>query len=206
MDQFEAVITEAETDGGIRGIVIISGKKDNFIAGADITMLDSVSSAAGLTDLARQGQVLMDRLAALKKPVVAAINGSCLGGGLEVDLACSYRIATSNPKTKLGLPEVMLGLLPGSGGTQRLPRLVGLQESISLMTQGKTLNAGRDRKAGLVHEVVDPFALESMAVQAARELVYWEAQACCKEGSWLQWALEGNPLGRMVLWSQAERR
>ena len=113
-----------------------------------------------MTDMARQGQVLMDRLAGLRKP-----------GGLEVALACSYRIATSSPKTKLGLPEVMLGLLPGSGGTQRLPRAVGIQEAISLMTQGKSLDATRARKAGLVHEVVDPHALEAVALAAALELV-----------------------------------
>lgn len=134
-------------------------------------MLDAATTEAGMTDMARQGQVLMDRLAGLRKPVVAAINGACLGGGLEVALACSYRIATSSPKTKLGLPEVMLGLLPGSGGTQRLPRAVGIQEAISLMTQGKSLDATRARKAGLVHEVVDPHALEAVALAAALELV-----------------------------------
>jgi enoyl-CoA hydratase/carnithine racemase len=147
----------------------------------------------------------MDRLALVKKPVVAAINGACLGGGLEVALACSYRIATSSPKTKLGLPEVMLGLLPGSGGTQRLPRAVGIQEAISLMTQGKSLDAARARKAGLVHEVVDPHALEAVALQAAAELVAGTLKAPARKPSWLAWALEGNPLGRFVLWGQAEK-
>jgi enoyl-CoA hydratase / long-chain 3-hydroxyacyl-CoA dehydrogenase len=205
MDQFEAVISEIETASSLRGLVLISGKPDNFIAGADITMLDAVHTAAEMTDLARQGQTLMDRLARVPKPVVAAINGACLGGGLEVALACSYRIATSSPKTKLGLPEVMLGLLPGSGGTQRLPALVGVQEALSLMTQGKTLSADRAKKAGLVHEVVDPAALETVALQAARELVAGSLKPPKRKPALLAWLLEGNPLGRMLLWSQAEK-
>jgi enoyl-CoA hydratase / long-chain 3-hydroxyacyl-CoA dehydrogenase len=189
----------------VKGLVLISGKPDNFIAGADISMLDAVDSAAGMTDLARQGQTLMDRLARIPKPVVAAIHGACLGGGLEVALACSYRIATSGAKTKLGLPEVMLGLLPGSGGTQRLPRAVGIQEAISLMTQGKSLSADRAKKAGLIHEVVDPAALETVALQAAKELIAGTLKPPKRSPGLLAMLLEGNPLGRMILWSQAEK-
>lgn len=205
MAQFESVISEMETQASLLGLILISGKPDNFIAGADITMLDALHSAAEMTDLARQGQTLMDRLARIPKPVVAAINGACLGGGLEVALACSYRIATSASKTKLGLPEVMLGLLPGSGGTQRLPRLVGIQEAVSLMTTGKTLSADRAKKAGLIHEVVDPAALETVALQAARELIAGSLKPSKRKPSIFSWLLEGNPLGRMVLWNQAEK-
>jgi 3-hydroxyacyl-CoA dehydrogenase/enoyl-CoA hydratase/3-hydroxybutyryl-CoA epimerase len=99
----------------------------------------------------------------------------------------------------------MLGLLPGSGGTQRLPRLVGIQEAVSLMTTGKTLSADRAKKAGLIHEVVDPAALETVALQAARELIAGSLKPSKRKPSIFSWLLEGNPLGRMVLWNQAEK-
>ena len=117
------------------------------------------------------GQVVMNRVANMqsKKPWIAAIDGACLGGGLEMALACSYRVATASPKTVLGLPEVMLGLLPGSGGTQRLIPLVGAQKGLDLMLTGKQLKADRAKKMGLVDHVVDAHALERSAVATAVE-------------------------------------
>src|SRR6185503_6883168 len=115
--------------------------------------------------LSRGGQALLDRLAALPMPVVAAIHGACLGGGLEVALACRYRVASDDARTVVGLPEVMLGLIPGAGGTQRLPRLIGLVAALDLILTGRSLRARRALKAGLVDEVVSPATL----VQAARE-------------------------------------
>ena len=144
---------ELEGDAGVRAVVLISGKPDNFVAGADIGMLSACKTSGELTALARGGQQSFDHLAAMKKPVVAAINGACLGGGLELALACSYRIASSSKKTKLGFPEVMIGLLPGAGGTQRLPKLAGIQSALTLMTTGKSLDAVRAKKQGIVHEV-----------------------------------------------------
>lgn len=102
----------------------MSGKPDCFIAGADITMIEACTSASEVEALSRDGQEMLQKLADSRKPIVSAIMGSCLGGGLEVALASHYRIAVKDKKTGLGLPEVMLGLLPGAGGTQRLPRLV----------------------------------------------------------------------------------
>ena len=107
----------------LRGVVFISAKPDNFIAGADINMIGRCRSAQEAETLARQGQQIMAEINALPIPVIAAIHGACLGGGLEMALACHNRICTDDAKTVLGLPEVQLGLLPGSGGTQRLPVL-----------------------------------------------------------------------------------
>jgi enoyl-CoA hydratase/long-chain 3-hydroxyacyl-CoA dehydrogenase len=146
----------------------------------------------------------MDRLAKCPRPVVAAINGSCLGGGLEVALACRYRIATSSPKTRLGLPEVQLGLLPGAGGTQRLPKVVGIQQAITLMTTGQQCKPEKAKKLGLVNEVVDPSALQTVAIQAARELASGKLSAGKPKGGLMTWALEGNPLGRNLLFGKAE--
>jgi enoyl-CoA hydratase/long-chain 3-hydroxyacyl-CoA dehydrogenase len=148
----------------------------------------------------------MNRLAASKRPIVAAINGSCLGGGLEVALACTYRIATSSPKTRLGLPEVQLGLLPGAGGTQRLPRTVGIAESIKLMTTGQQLKADKARKVGLVDEVVDPSALRHAAISAARELAAGSLKPAAKKSNLMTTLLEKNPVGRNVLFSQAGKQ
>jgi enoyl-CoA hydratase/carnithine racemase len=111
-------------------------KKDCFIAGADISMLAACKSAEDGETISKNGHALFKRIEK-GKPFVAAIHGSCLGGGLETALACRYRIATQSSKTQLGLPEVMLGLLPGGGGTQRLPRLVGLQKALDLCLTGK---------------------------------------------------------------------
>lgn len=166
---------------------MISGKKDAFIVGADIGMLSAAKSAEELSELSRGGQKMLDKLAALPKPVVAAINGSCLGGGLEVALACRYRIATATPKTVLGLPEVQLGLLPGAGGTQRLPRLIGLPDSLDMMLTGKQVRADKAKKLGLIDQVVQPLGpglsdptentlkyLEQAAVATAKQLASGE--------------------------------
>lgn len=155
MRDFELFLARLEQEQGIKSAVIISGKPDNFIAGADISMFSLMKTPSELANLARTGQRLFDRLERISKtkPVVAAINGACLGGGLELALACSYRIASSGSKTKLGFPEVQLGLLPGAGGTQRLPRVVGVASAIELMTTGKQIKYDRARKMGLVDEV-----------------------------------------------------
>ena len=124
-DEFGALIERLEKDESVRAVVMISGKPDSFIAGADIEELVALRTATDAERLSREGQAMIDRLER-GKPIVAAINGACMGGGLESAIAFAYRIATDNPKTVLALPEVQLGLIPGAGGTQRLPRLVGL--------------------------------------------------------------------------------
>ncbi len=118
MSEIFALLHEKGRD--IQGLIVHSGKEDNFIAGADVRMLEACKSKEEAQALAEQGQQLFQQLSDLPYPVVAAIHGPCLGGGLELALACDYRICTDSEKTRLGLPEVQLGLLPGSGGTQRL--------------------------------------------------------------------------------------
>lgn len=141
--QIAAIIAEARRDPQLAGLVLISGKTDNFIAGADISMIDRCQSAQEAEALAKQGQEVMAMIDALPFPVVAAIHGACLGGGLELALACDARICSLDDKTRLGLPEIQLGLLPGSGGTQRLPRLIGVQQALPLMLTGKVCARSR---------------------------------------------------------------
>jgi 3-hydroxyacyl-CoA dehydrogenase/enoyl-CoA hydratase/3-hydroxybutyryl-CoA epimerase len=167
MAELEALLAEMETPGALRAVVLRSGKPDNFIAGADINEFVAIRSAMEGEALSRTAQALLDRLEAVPVPVVAAIHGACLGGGLEIALACRYRVASDDPKTVLGLPEVTLGIIPGAGGTQRLPRLVGLRSSLDMILTGRTLKAARAWKAGVVDEVVPAPVLVLAARKAA---------------------------------------
>src|SRR5216117_2678797 len=137
LEELEEIITKAESSSGPNALVFISGKEDNFLAGADISMFAEFKTIEGGYNGSRTAQKLFSRLFDLKKPVVCAINGPCLGGGLELALNCHYRISTDHPKTTLAVPEVKLGLLPGATGTQRLPRLIPLEMALEKMLTGK---------------------------------------------------------------------
>jgi len=167
--EITAIIAEARRDPHLVGLVLISGKPDSFIAGADISMIDRCQSAQEAEALAKQGQEVMAALDALPFPVVAAIHGACLGGGLELALACDARICSLDDKTRLGLPEVQLGLLPGSGGTQRLPRLIGVQQALPLILTGKSLRAKQARQLGIVDEAVPHAILLETAIARVRK-------------------------------------
>ncbi len=170
IDEFEGLLDEVEKDASVRALVVRSGKPDSFIAGADIKDFTRIRSAEEGEALSRTGHAILDRIAACRVPVVAAIHGTCLGGGTELALACGYRVASDDPKTSLGLPEVMLGLVPGAGGTQRLPRLVGLATALDLILTGRALKAPRALKAGLVDEVCPAPILTAVATRAAAGL------------------------------------
>lgn len=170
MEEFQALLAEVEARRELHAVVLRSGKSDNFIAGADIKDLAAIRSSMEGEALSRVAQAILDRLEGLSMPVVAAIHGSCLGGGLETALACDYRIASDDPKTVLGQPEVMLGLIPGAGGTQRLPRLVGLARGLDLILTGRTVKADRALKMGLVDEVVPLPVLLAAARRASLSL------------------------------------
>ncbi|MDE0853287.1 MAG: 3-hydroxyacyl-CoA dehydrogenase NAD-binding domain-containing protein [Nevskia sp.] len=140
-------------DAAVKGVIITSGKKE-FLAGADIEGLYKNTDVQSVYDMAEAYKGILRRLETCGRPVVAALNGTALGGGLELALACHTRIAIDNPKAKFGLPEVKLGLLPGGGGTQRLPRLIGIQASLPLMLEGKELRADQAKQQGILNELV----------------------------------------------------
>ena len=125
--EFEALLASIASDAGLRAVVLLSGKPDSFIAGADIQEFVRITTAAEGEALARAGQEMINRIARFPKPIVIAIHGACVGLGCELALACAWRIATDSPKTVIGLPEVQIGILPGAGGCQRLPRLIGVR-------------------------------------------------------------------------------
>lgn len=165
--QVRAIVRQIRDNKTLRGVVLISAKPDNFIAGADINMIARCATAQEAEALARQGQQIMAEIHGLAIPVIAAIHGACLGGGLELALACHGRVCSDDEKTRLGLPEVQLGLLPGSGGTQRLPRLIGVSGALEMILTGKQLRARQALKAGLVDEVVPQSILQQTAVELA---------------------------------------
>src|SRR5690349_5660594 len=154
-----ALLDDVERDASVRAVVLRSAKPDSWIAGFDIEELARFRSAADGERASREAHVLLDRVARCRAPFVAAIQGACLGGGLELALACAWRIAADQPSTALALPEVQLGLVPGGGGTQRLPRRVGLGAALDLMLTGRRVHARQALGMGLVDDVVHPAAL-----------------------------------------------
>ena len=166
-EEMTVLLDEIENDSSIKGVVLVSGKDNSFVAGADITMLDACSTADEAMALAKGGQDIFSRIENMRQTFVAAIHGPALGGGLELAMACHYRICTESSATQLGLPEVQLGLLPGSGGTQRLPKLAGIQQAIKMMLTGASVRAKQAKKYGIVDDVVARSVLVDVASQFA---------------------------------------
>lgn len=151
----------------LAGVVILSGKKKGFIAGADISQFTHLKTKKEAFELIRQAQLVLDKLAALPMPTLAMIKGFCLGGGLELALACRYRVAADTDDTKIGLPEIKLGIHPGWGGTVRLPNLIGVIESMKMILPGAAYHAKKCAKLG----IVDCAVPERMLERAARSII-----------------------------------
>ncbi|XP_013781098.1 trifunctional enzyme subunit alpha, mitochondrial-like [Limulus polyphemus] len=187
MQEVKQVMQEVMVSPHVSGVVLMSSKPGCFIAGADIGMLEACQTTEEVQKLSKEGQNMLQELENSNKPIVAAIMGSCLGGGLEVALACQYRIAVKDKKTTLGLPEVMLGLLPGAGGTQRLPKLISIPSALDMMLTGRSIRPDKAKKMGLVDQLVMPLGpgldtpeertlsyLEEVAVDTASKLARGE--------------------------------
>ncbi|MFT6105859.1 MAG: 3-hydroxyacyl-CoA dehydrogenase/enoyl-CoA hydratase/3-hydroxybutyryl-CoA epimerase [Rickettsiales bacterium] len=152
--ELESILDQIKSDKNIHLLLIKSDKKNIFIAGADIGEIKDIKTPSDAHKKVLQGQEILNKISNLKIPTISLINGACLGGGLELALACNYRVAVDNKKTILGLPEVNLGIIPGFGGTQRLPRLIGLQESLKMILSGKPVDYKKAFKIGLVDKVI----------------------------------------------------
>ncbi|HTS88527.1 MAG TPA: fatty acid oxidation complex subunit alpha FadJ [Gemmatimonadales bacterium] len=203
--EFEEALKGLQDDPSVKAVVIISGKPDVFIAGADIEEFTRLSTREEFERLAREGQEMLQRLDDFPKPVVVAIHGSCVGGGLELALAADWRIATDHPKTQLGLPEVQLGLLPAAGGCQRLPRLIGLTAALGIILPGRSEPALKALKLGLVDEVVPRSILLATALAAADRLVASGFPHRRPRGGLGRALLERNPLGRRFVYWKARK-
>lgn len=193
-------LDEIAANPAIKALVITSDKPGQFIAGADIQLIKQINSIEAGYQLTRQAQAIYDRLANLTIPTLCSIQGACLGGGLELALCCQYRLVSDDPQIVLGLPEVQLGVLPGLGGTQRLPRLVGLQKALDLILTGRKVKGNRALRLGLVDELVPAPLLNSRSLQAATELRDRTGQAwikCQKRGQ----SKAANLLGKLAAMS-----
>ena len=205
-DEFIATFETLAREPEVKAVVFRSGKGDIFIAGADVEEFVALKSAAEAERLAAAGQDMLDRIARFPKPVVAAIHGACLGGGLEFALACRYRVATDHPKTQLGLPEVQLGIIPAAGGCQRLPRLIGVRAALDIILAGKVERAQKAFRLGVVDELVPPPILLDVSLAAARKLAGGWQPVRKRPGGMVGWLLDGNPVGRKIVFRQARKQ
>lgn len=204
IEEFTRHIERIEKDAAITGAVLISAKPGIFIAGADIDQFLEFRTAADATAASAFGHAMMTRIETGRVPVVAAIDGACLGGGLEFSLACAYRVAADTPKTVLQLPETQLGLIPGAGGTQRLPRLIGLQAALDMILTAKNVRAKKALQIRLVDELVHPSILREIAIQRAKELASGTlARKRERPHGAKELLLDDNPIGRAVVFRQA---
>ncbi|MDB5038690.1 MAG: multifunctional fatty acid oxidation complex subunit alpha [Bacteriovoracaceae bacterium] len=179
----------------IKTLLIYSDKPDMFLAGADITEIERMTTKEQALDMVEKAQDVFQMLSELPQVSIVAIDGACLGGGLELALACNYRICSDSPSTKLGLPEVNLGVIPGSGGTQRLPRVIGLVESIKMITSGAPVDARKALKIGLVSDVIPVEYLLSTARKILKDKSYFRFKP--KEST-LQWFVEVSPFKKFI--------
>ena len=204
-DEFRACFETLANDANVKAVAFFSGKPENFIAGADIEEFVKLTSAAEAERLSADGQDMLDQVARFPKPVAAGIQGACLGGGFEFALACSYRVASNHPKTQIGLPEIQLGILPGAGGCQRLPRLVGARAALDMILAGKAERAEKAFRLGMVDELVPPPILRSITIAAARRMAGgWRPKR--RGRGFIGWLLDGNPLGRMLVYRGARKQ
>jgi 3-hydroxyacyl-CoA dehydrogenase / enoyl-CoA hydratase / 3-hydroxybutyryl-CoA epimerase len=222
--ELDRILARLEADAGIRAVVIGSAKPDNFIAGADVEVIRSAASVQQAVALSTELQMSFARIENLHvkhgKPVIAAMHGPVLGGGLELAMACSRRIASDSPKTILGLPETQLGLIPGAGGTQRLPRLIGVANALDLILTARRVRPRKALRLGLVDEVVPEAILLQVAQRRALEAVQGVevqpkrglarvrelAQEMTDRDHLQQIAMEENPVGLRILFKRAREQ
>lgn len=207
MQEFETMI-DSLAHAPLNALVIRSSKKDVFIAGADIHEIAGITDSAAAIEKSKRGQDILAMLAALPFPTVAVIDGACLGGGLELALACTYRLVTDNAAVKLGLPETTLGILPGFGGTWRLPRLIGMAQALPMILTGKSVDGAKAVKLGLadgiypaafIGDAVSAFIL-SLASAGARKALKKRRSRRPVMG-----LIDGNPIGRSLVYRAAKK-
>ena len=204
--ELNAAFEALTRDQSVRAVAFFSGKPENFIAGADIEEFVKLTSAAEAERMSAEGQEMLMRVARFPHPVVVGIHGACLGGGFEFALAAHYRVATDHPKTQIGLPEIQLGILPGAGGCQRLPRLVGLRAALDMILAGKSERAQKAFRIGMVDELVSPAILRRITLDAARRLAGGWRPKRKRRGGLMGLLLDRNPLGRALVFRQARRQ
>jgi 3-hydroxyacyl-CoA dehydrogenase/enoyl-CoA hydratase/3-hydroxybutyryl-CoA epimerase len=208
MRELEQILDELsyKAQSEVKALIIASKKEGVFIAGADIKEIERINSKEEAKEKAEKGKQILNKLHQLNLISVAMINGVCLGGGLELALACKYRLASFSDKVKIGLPEVKLGLLPGWSGTQRLPRLIGLLRALNMIVTGQIISGKEALKYGLVDRLFSEVTLLSETINFVQALLENKIQNKRKpKKKLLQRFLENTPFGRMILFNQAKK-
>ncbi|MFQ5690752.1 MAG: 3-hydroxyacyl-CoA dehydrogenase NAD-binding domain-containing protein [Gemmatimonadota bacterium] len=205
LDQRLSELESTIATGRLVAIVVRSGKSGNFIAGADVGQIAALTDPEEATAKSREGQRIFRRLERLTVPTIAAVDGTCLGGGTELILACRYRLASDRPSTKIGLPEIKLGILPGFGGTVRLPRLIGIRGALDVILTGKSLSATRAYRLGLVDRVVSHERFDEAIHEFVREVLDGSVKRAPRRRSLSERLLEDTSPGRRLLFSMAHR-
>lgn len=210
LQQLSKILEGLQNNRDIKALVIKSGKSDTFIAGANLHEFETGFSDPTFIEKAlNAGQSAFRKLEALPFPTIAVIHGICVGGGLELALACKYRLVSDHPKTSLGLPETTIGIYPGWGGTQRLPRLVGLMEGVQMITSGRPVNGVKAFKIKLADDLfANEFAeekIERFVQQCITEKGRKQIEDKRKLKGWMHLLIEGNPIGRSYLFKKAKK-
>lgn len=201
------ICDEIKRQPGVKAVVLVSKKKDVFIAGADIKEIDAILLKEVGVEKSKAGQEILNKIEDLPMPTIAVIDGLALGGGCELALSCRYRVATFNEKIKIGLPEVKLGILPGFGGTYRLPRLIGLQESLKMIVSGDPVNAEKAYKIGLFDRLFPQAGLERCVAEFVEEAVVAKKRlpSGARKKKGLDAFLDSTPIGRAIVFREAKR-
>jgi len=211
LEDLDRILTELDKDSELKALVVWGGKPDSgvFIAGADINEIRSVNDSNTATLKAGLGQSVLHKLHTMKAVTIAAIDGMCLGGGTELALACDLRVASHSPKTKIGLPEVQLGILPGFGGTQRLPRLIGISSALPVILGGKPVDFRKAFKIGMVDQVTYPGLLRQAAIDLAKAAIDGGGKSYTprkrNRNKFIMRLLEWLPPGRALIRRQARK-
>ena len=206
LDDLGRTLEDLSSMADLQGVVLRSGKPGSFIAGADVQAIGSITDRDEVLQLVRRAHAAFGKLASLPCPTVAAIDGVCLGGGTELALACDSRIASEEPRTQIGLPEVLLGIFPGFGGSQRLPRLIGLPAALDLILTGRAVDARRAEKMGLVARAVPAAWLIEHAhrrLEALARRPKGRRRDAYRPRGFGAWFLGSTPFGRTLVLSRA---
>ncbi len=198
------LVTQLEQRNDVQAVVFRSGKESGFLAGADVRQIEQLQTPEEARQGSQVGQALFTQLEELPIPTIAVIQGPCLGGGLEFAMACKFRIVVNDPRTKLGLPEVELGLLPGWGGNFRLPHLIGLSQALPMILASKKLGAKQAVDKGLAHLLVEPAELDAMLQSFLTDVLDGKRPAHRKR-TWKSWFLDQTPIGRSLVFREAKR-
>lgn len=203
--EFNTCMDKIAGQAGLEALVIRSAKSRIFIAGADINEIAGISTEKDAFEKAEQGKAVFQKLEDLKIPTVCVINGACLGGGYELALACTFRVASFSDQVKIGLPEANLGILPGFGGSIRLPKLLGLTRALPMILAGRVVSAKDALKYGMVDRLFPAGSLDADALAFAHQAIQKKIKTGKKSKDALTWFLEDTPVGRAVVFDQARK-